>query len=136
VLRLAPGGVRGVALKRNGDAYENEFVVNIPTTWNPEKLSVVAFISRPLRSGALTDLYVTNANKRKLGEKDEPQPTFIPGDLDGNEILNISDVTLLIQYVLTGQDSGINIDAADYNGDGTTNISDVTEFIQYILANG
>ena len=136
VLRFAPGGVRGVALKRNGDTYENEFVVNIPTTWNPEKLSVVAFISRPLRSGALTDLYVTNANKRKLGEKDEPQPTFIPGDLDGNEILNISDVTLLIQYVLTGQDSGINIDAADYNGDGTTNISDVTEFIQYILANG
>ena len=61
---------------------------------------------------------------------------FIPGDLDGNEILNISDVTLLIQYVLTGQDSGINIDAADYNGDGTTNISDVTEFIQFILANG
>lgn len=133
VLRLAPGGVRGVALNRTGDSYVNEFEVDIPTDWNADNLNIVAFISRPLRSNALSDLYVTNANKRHLGENDTPD--FIPGDLNGDGKVNVSDVTLLIQVALSEDASGINPDAADLNGDGTINVSDVTMLIQLAIMN-
>ena len=40
---------------------------------------------------------------------------------------------MLIQYALTGQADGINLDAADFTQDGTVNINDVTTLIQYVL---
>ena len=132
VLRIALGSVKGVALNKTGDNYKNVFNIDIPEEWNADNLSIVAFISRPLRSGALTDLYVTNANKRKLGEYDEP--AFIPGDVDGNGLVNISDVTVLIQYLLT-EAIEINLNAADFTQDGEVNISDATALIQHLLSN-
>ena len=98
VLRKALGSAKGVALKKTGDTYKNVFNVDIPAEWNANKLSVVAFISRPLRNKALKDIYVTNANKRKLGEYDEIP--FILGDVNDDGLVNISDVTTLIYMLL------------------------------------
>ena len=135
VLRQALGTIKGVALNRTENYYKNEFTVNIPTNWKAEDLNIVAFISHaPLGpNNVLTDLWVNNANKRKLGEYDEP--AFIPGDLDGNGTVNISDVTLLIQYLLAGSADDINLDAADFNADGAVNVTDATEIIQMLLTN-
>jgi hypothetical protein len=129
VLRKVLGSVKGVALKKNGDTYTNEFTYTIPTSWKANDLNIVAFISRPLRSNALTDLYVTNANKRKLGEFDEP--TAEPGDANGDGMVNITDVTALIDYLLSGVP--VDEDAADCNHDGAINITDVTALIDYLL---
>ena len=57
----------------------------------------------------------------------------IPGDADGDGDVNISDVTALIDYLLTGNTSGIDLDGADVNQDGKVNISDVTDLIDYLL---
>ena len=57
----------------------------------------------------------------------------IPGDADGDGDVNISDVTALIDYLLTGNTSGIDLDGADVNRDGKVNISDVTDLIDYLL---
>ena len=135
VLRQALGTIKGVALNRTGNYYKNEFTVDIPTNWKAENLNIVAFISHaPLERGCvLTDLWVNNANKRRLGEFDVP--AFIPGDLDGNGTVNISDVTLLIQYLLDGSADEINLDAADFNADGATNVTDATEIIYMLLSN-
>lgn len=130
VLRQAVGGVKGVALKKTGDAYKNEFTVTIPTEWDADKLSVVAFISRPL-GNALNDIYVTNANKRKLGEFDEP--TSMRGDLDGDGSISIVDITALIDYVLSKDPTGIDLVAADCDGDGQVGIVDVTALIDRLL---
>ena len=130
VLRKVLESVKGVALKKNGDTYTNEFTYTIPTSWKANDLNIVAFISRPLRANALTDLYVTNANKRKLGEFDEP--TALRGDLDGNGRVNIDDVTILIDCLLTGATPD-NPEGADCYPDGRLSIDDVTALIDYLL---
>ena len=48
--------------------------------------------------------------------------------------VNISDVTSLIDYLLSGNASGINVTAADCNQDSLVNISDVTALIDYLLS--
>ena len=132
VLRLALGSATGVALNKTGDTYRNEFTVTIPDDWNVENLNVVAFISRPLRSGASNDLYVTNTNKRRLGEADEPI-AITPGDLNGDGTLNVADVTALISVILNGE--AVDLAVADLTGDGVVNVADVTALIALILSN-
>ena len=128
VLRQALVSVKGVDLNKNGNSYKNVFNVTIPDEWNADKLNIVAFISRPLRSNALTDIYVTNANKRKFGEFDEP--TFIPGDVDGDGKVGIDDIATIIDLLLNDSDKP---QSADVDGDGKVNIDDLASLIDMIL---
>lgn len=58
-----------------------------------------------------------------------------PGDVDGNNIVDVKDVTLLQKYYASRAEiDDNNIVAADFNGDGDKNIKDATE-IQKMLAN-
>ena len=56
------------------------------------------------------------------------------GDVNGDNNVNISDVTTLIDYLLSANASGINLTAADCNQDNSVNISDVTSLIDYLLS--
>ncbi len=56
-----------------------------------------------------------------------------PGDVDGNDKVNIDDVTSLINYILNSIASGINTTNADVDGNGKVNIDDVTALIQLLL---
>ena len=47
--------------------------------------------------------------------------------------VNISDVTALIDYLLSGELETFDAVAADVNGDGSINISDVTALIDMLL---
>ena len=58
---------------------------------------------------------------------------IILGDVDGDGSVTISDVTILIDYILTQIDDNINLAAADYNQDGTIDIADLTEIIDFLL---
>ena len=130
VLRLALGSAKGVDLKRNGDAYKNEFTVNIPEEWKADDLNIIAFISRPL-GNPVKDIYVTNANKRKLGESD--QPVIVAGDLNGDGEIDVADVSALIACVLNSNAAGYDIAAIDVDGDGQCDVSDVSLLINIIL---
>jgi len=55
------------------------------------------------------------------------------GDVNGNGAVDINDVTALINYVLTGSATGIDLDAANCNLDTEVDISDVTALIDYML---
>ena len=56
------------------------------------------------------------------------------GDVDGSGSINISDVTALIDYLLSGNASGVNTSAADCDQSGQINIADVTALIDYLLS--
>ena len=56
------------------------------------------------------------------------------GDVNDDGSVNISDVTALIDYLLSNNVSGINLDGADCNQDSSVNISDVTTLIDYLLS--
>ena len=60
--------------------------------------------------------------------------TALRGDVDGNGLVNISDVTALIDYLLSGNTSSINLSAADCDQNDQVNISDVTALIDYLLS--
>lgn len=60
--------------------------------------------------------------------------TGLRGDVDGDGDVNISDVTALIDYLLTNDASNINLNNADCNQDSSINISDVTALIDYLLS--
>ncbi len=55
------------------------------------------------------------------------------GDVNSDGSVMISDVTALINFLLSNDDTGLDIDAADCNGDTTVSISDVTALINYLL---
>lgn len=57
----------------------------------------------------------------------------LKGDVDGNGKVTISDVTVLIDYLLTQDASTIDLLNADLDDDGTVGIADVVELIDVIL---
>ena len=66
---------------------------------------------------------------------DEPDPyQIIAGDVNSDGEVNISDVTVLIDYLLNPDDAHIDRIAADVNTDGEINISDVTGIIDILLS--
>ena len=55
----------------------------------------------------------------------------IKGDIDGNGELNVSDVTALINKILSAADFSDSV--CDVNEDGVVNVSDVTALVNLIL---
>jgi len=58
------------------------------------------------------------------------------GDSNGDETVNILDITSLINYLYKGGPAPDPIEAADVNNDGTVNILDITYLINYLYRGG
>lgn len=56
---------------------------------------------------------------------------YLPGDINGDGVVNNKDVTRLFQY-LSDWDVSVNEAALDVNGDGTVNNKDLTRLFQYL----
>lgn len=56
------------------------------------------------------------------------------GDVNMDGTTSIADVTALIDYLLSGNDTGIDLAAADTNLDDGVSIADVTTLIDYLLS--
>ena len=56
------------------------------------------------------------------------------GDVNNDGQVNINDVTALINYLLSGDASAINLQAADCDQNGKVGIGDVTALINYLLS--
>ncbi len=65
---------------------------------------------------------------------DTPEPQVMRGDVNGDENVNIADVTALIDYLLSGNEEGVVLANADCNVDNAINIADVTALIDYLLS--
>ena len=64
----------------------------------------------------------------------EAGATSLRGDVDGDGSVSIADVTVLIDYLLSGDASAINLENAEVSGDGQVSINDVTMLIDYLLS--
>lgn len=62
-----------------------------------------------------------------------PKPVSVLGDVNDDGIVNISDITALIDYLLGNEVEKINKFNADIQDDASLNISDVTSLIDYVL---
>ena len=52
------------------------------------------------------------------------------GDLDGDDKVEVSDITLMVSMIL---DSSLATDAADLDGDGVVEVSDITVLVELVL---
>ncbi len=89
------------------------YVLGVRIIWNND-IEIIGFNVDAGRLGPIVD------------------PYYHRGDVDGDNAVNITDVTTLIDYLLTGRIS-INKINADVDYDGKISISDVTELIDILL---
>ena len=66
------------------------------------------------------------------GDEGCVNPLVMNGDLNHDNEVDISDVAILVEIILTGMDVTA---AADVNGDGVASIADVTAVVEMILGN-
>ena len=64
----------------------------------------------------------------------EPQPEGLRGDVNMNNDVTIADVTALIDYLLSGDPTGISLENANCNLQDEVTIADVTALIDYLLS--
>ena len=57
----------------------------------------------------------------------------LPGDVDGDGRVNIDDLAVLIDYLLTGKSDDVNLSNADCYVDGRINVDDLAVLIDYLL---
>lgn len=58
---------------------------------------------------------------------------YLPGDVNGDDVVNGKDVTMVRRHIVGGYDQIINEAAADVNEDGTINGKDVTAIRRFIV---
>ncbi len=63
----------------------------------------------------------------------DPDPVITPGNVDGNETVDSSDVSALVSHLFGQTPDDFVSEAADVNGDGEVNIADVTALIAKII---
>ena len=87
---------------------------------------------QPVENGGTYNVKITfNAETKEVKCELTPVDVVVRGDVDGDMNVNISDVTALIDYLLSGQTAPA---AADCDQDGNVNISDVTCLIDFLLS--
>jgi hypothetical protein len=64
------------------------------------------------------------------------QQGYICGDADGNQVVNISDVVFLVDYIFGDGPAPEPVESGDVDCNGTVNISDAVYLITYIFAQG
>jgi len=62
--------------------------------------------------------------------------TWLCGDANGDDIINILDITFLISYLYLGGPPPFPLVAVDINSDGVINVLDVTYLISYLYMGG
>jgi hypothetical protein len=64
----------------------------------------------------------------------EEDSQLLPGDVNGDNIVNILDIVIVANYTLgQAEFTEDQIQAADLNGDGTINILDIVQIINIVL---
>lgn len=77
---------------------------------------------------------VAFASQGMVGQPSAPssltKQEYTPGDVNGDGIINISDITAIFQIMGGTGGTGYQNEAADLNGDGKINVADITTVLQ------
>ena len=57
----------------------------------------------------------------------------MPGDINTDEIINVLDLVMLVNFDLNGSPTNAELNASDLNNDGILNILDVVSLVNIIL---
>ena len=90
-----------------------------------------------------SNVYVTNAETTATIALAEVQDMYfsneaggsevLRGDVDGNQSVEMDDLSALINYLFTGDDTGINFEGANCDLQGDITMDDLAALINYLL---
>ena len=63
-------------------------------------------------------------------------PANIPGDVNDDGVVNVTDIVATVNYIMEKPSDGFNKDAADLNGDGEINVTDIVKMVTIIMSGG
>ena len=83
------------------------------------------------------DVMASNASQLQivLDENAEQASSSLRGDVDSDGQVDMDDLSMLINYLLAGDASGIDMEAADCEPSGEVNMDDLSMLINYLLTN-
>ena len=58
---------------------------------------------------------------------------MLTGDINSDDIVNVLDLVMLVNFVLNDDPTNSELNAADLNGDGILNVLDVVSLVNVIL---
>ena len=58
----------------------------------------------------------------------------ISGDVNGDGLVNVTDIVATVNYIMEKPSDGFNEDAADLNGDGEINVTDIVKMVSIIMS--
>ena len=122
----------------NGDGFD-DFIIgtfhNMTFGWNS---GAVYLILGKTEFDWGMDFSLNNADARFLGSEDEGAGYSISGggDINGDGVLDILDVLLIVDIILENFEPTVDqFAAADYDGSGSVNVIDVVNLVLLILGN-
>ena len=59
---------------------------------------------------------------------------YIPGDANGDGLVNVTDIVATVNYIMEKPSEGFNKEAADLNGDGEINVTDIVKMVSIIMS--
>lgn len=102
------------------------FDLPVPAGLNTASLRFVSWTGNVVSSGGIKQALFTAVTSTS-------PPAVIMGDTNGDGTVDITDVTVLIDHLLDGQQPGFNAAAADVDHDGSISIGDVSALIDMLL---
>ena len=81
-----------------------------------------------------TTIALSDVQEMYFSNEAGSEPSYAIGDVNMDGNVSIADVTALIDYLLGGDASAIDLTAANVNGDDTVSIADVTALIDLLLS--
>ena len=91
-----------------------------------------------------TQLDITDTDRNGNYFKGVPESTVIllpgesvphKGDANGDDEVSVTDIALVVNYILSLGNDGFNIYGADANGDGQVTVTDIGVIVDMILGN-
>ena len=58
----------------------------------------------------------------------------IPGDVNGDGVVNVTDIVATVNYIMEKPSPDFNKEAADLNGDGDINVTDIVKMVTIIMS--
>jgi surface protein len=58
---------------------------------------------------------------------------YIPGDVNGDGLVNVTDIVVTVNYIMEKPSPDFNKEAADLNGDGVVNVTDIVMMVKIIM---
>ena len=95
----------------------------------------VTLIPNPATTGTM-DLTVTGHNAYPYETTVEVISSYMHGDANGDQIIDLGDVVYLVNYLYKGGPEPIPLEAGDANCDGEVDLEDIVYLINYLYKDG